>query len=180
MQLRKLSGLPKEQILKQTSLPCLHRNPVCAAQLFYGKFSGRREVCSLWISSGTLERRRRLRVHLANHRRFDSWHAFARSRRPKQLLNPNSTFDRFSVSPRKEVKNRGHLRVHPGPTTRALRKGAPRRNVERRPNSFGHILLARGYVPVGSDLRSVRKARMAPPLLIDAGNAESMTFPAAS
>jgi len=30
-------------------------------------------------------------------------------------------FDPFSVSPRKEVKNRGHLRLHAGPTTRALR-----------------------------------------------------------
>ena len=55
------------------------------------------------------------------------------------------------------MKNREHLRVHAGPTTRALRKGAARRNVEGRPNSHGHIVLARGYGPVGCDLRSVRK-----------------------
>src|SRR5207245_5445191 len=89
-------------------------------------------------------------------------------------------FDRFSVSPRNEVKNRGHLRIHAGPTTRALRKGAARRNVEGRPNSRGHIVLARRYAPVGCDLRSVRKYQDGASFAYGRRNAESMTFPAAS
>ena len=55
------------------------------------------------------------------------------------------------------MKNRGHLRLHAGATTRALRKGATGRNVEARPNSAGHNVLARRYVQMGGDLRSVRK-----------------------
>jgi hypothetical protein len=59
--------------------------------------------------------------------------------------------------PRKEVKNRGHIRLHAGATTRALRKGATTRNVEPRQTSQGHVVLARRYVQVGGHLRSVRK-----------------------
>src|SRR5207247_10671980 len=39
----------------------------------------------------------------------------------------------------------------------ALREGAIGNNVEARPNSRGHIVLARWYVQVGCDLRSVRR-----------------------
>ena len=64
---------------------------------------------------------------------------------------------RHSDSPGTEPKNRGHLRVHAGATTRALREGTTTRNVEPRPTSQGHVVLARRYVQVGGDLRSVRK-----------------------
>lgn len=56
-----------------------------------------------------------------------------------------------------EVKNRGHLRAHAGPTTRALRKSATRGNVEARPDSHGRVVLARRYGQVGRDLRIVRR-----------------------
>src|SRR5262249_25216825 len=52
---------------------------------------------------------------------------------------------------------RGHIRIHARPTTRALREGAIGNNVEARPNSRGHNLLARWYAQVGCDLRSVRR-----------------------
>jgi hypothetical protein len=42
-------------------------------------------------------------------------------RRPKLLLNPNRVFDPLSFLPRTELKNRGHIRLHAGATTRALR-----------------------------------------------------------
>src|SRR5262249_40729959 len=78
----------------------------------------------------------------------------------KTTCESEPNFDRFSrASPRAEVKNRGRLRVHARPTTRTLRKGAIGRNVESRPNSCGHIVLARGYAPMGSDLRFVRAHR---------------------
>src|SRR5260370_19968095 len=66
-------------------------------------------------------------------------------------------FARYSVSPWKEVKNRGHLRVHAGSPTRALRKGATGRNMAGRPNSQRHIVLSRWYFQVGCNFPSVRK-----------------------
>src|SRR5262245_42601101 len=58
---------------------------------------------------------------------------------------------------RMEVKNRGHLRVHARPTTRALRKSATGGNVEAWPDSHGRVVLARRYGQVGCDLRIVRR-----------------------
>src|SRR5262249_5443924 len=53
--------------------------------------------------------------------------------------------------------NRGHIRIHARPTTRALREGAIGSNVAARRNARGYVVLARWYVQVGCDLRSVRR-----------------------